>query len=59
MDHMDSLDLDIGQIYDDVMQCVYDDVDVKYDDVTMLKNTSQARALRLNNVFVLNEKYLC
>merc|ERR1712112_217012 len=28
MDTMDSLDLDIGQIYDDVMQCVYDDVDV-------------------------------
>merc|ERR1712107_965020 len=22
-----------GQIYDDVMQCVYDDVDIKYDDV--------------------------
>ena len=30
---MDNLDLDIGQIYDDVMQCVYDDVDIKYDDV--------------------------
>ena len=29
-------DLDIGQIYDDVMQCVYDDVDIKYDDVTLL-----------------------
>ena len=33
---MDGLDLDIGQIYDDVMQCVYDDVDIKYDDVTLL-----------------------
>merc|ERR1712076_348372 len=26
---------DIGQIYDDVMQCVYDDVDVKYDDLAL------------------------
>jgi len=34
-------DLDIGQIYDDVMQCVYDDVDIKYDDVTMLMTTDQ------------------
>jgi hypothetical protein len=29
-----AMDLDIGQIYDDVMQCVYDDVDTKYDDIT-------------------------
>merc|ERR1712106_624770 len=33
---MDTLDMDIGQIYDDVMQCVYDDVDVKYDDVNLI-----------------------
>ena len=33
---VDSLDLDIGQIYDDVMQCVYDDVDIKYDDVEII-----------------------
>ena len=26
---------DLGQIYDDVMQCVYDDVDVKYDDLDL------------------------
>ena len=26
---------DLGQIYDDVMQCVYDDVDVKYDDLPL------------------------
>jgi flagellar biosynthesis GTPase FlhF len=26
---------DLGQIYDDVMQCVYDDVDVKYDDLAL------------------------
>ena len=29
--------LEINQIYDDVMQCVYDDVDTKYDDVEMLE----------------------
>jgi hypothetical protein len=29
-----AMDLDISQIYDDVMQCVYDDVDTKYDDLT-------------------------
>merc|ERR1711892_1404535 len=33
---MDTLDMDIGQIYDDVMQGVYDDVDVKYDDVHLI-----------------------
>lgn len=33
---MDTLEMDIGQIYDDVMQCVYDDVDVKYDDVNII-----------------------
>ena len=38
---LDTLDLDIGQIYDDVMQCVYDDVDIKYDDVTMLLTAEQ------------------
>ena len=32
---------DLGQIYDDVMQCVYDDVDIKYDDVTMLLTAEQ------------------
>lgn len=29
-------DIDMNQIYDDVMQCVYDDVDVKYDDLPMM-----------------------
>merc|ERR1712183_815434 len=28
---MEGLDLDIGQIYDDVMQCVYDDVEILAD----------------------------
>jgi len=32
---MDITETDIGQIYDDVMQCVYDDVDVKYDDLAL------------------------
>jgi len=38
-DQIDSMDVDIGQIYDDVMQCVYDDVDVKYDDVNFMTDT--------------------
>jgi hypothetical protein len=40
----DPMDLDIGQIYDDVMQCVYDDVDTKYDDVelTLGQKTDEA-----------------
>jgi len=29
-------EMDLGQIYDDVMQCVYDDVDTKYDDISTL-----------------------
>merc|ERR1712061_868316 len=33
---------DLGQIYDDVMQCVYDDVDVKYDDLVQLGDASEA-----------------
>merc|ERR1719193_2638719 len=31
--------MDINQIYDDVMQCVYDDVDTKYDDVVLAAAT--------------------
>jgi len=38
---MDTLDMDIGQIYDDVMQCVYDDVDVKYDDVNLITDQGE------------------
>jgi len=38
---MDTLDMDIGQIYDDVMQCVYDDVDVKYDDVNLITDQAE------------------
>eukprot|EP00092_Neocalanus_flemingeri_P005309 GFUD01005717.1.p1 GENE.GFUD01005717.1~~GFUD01005717.1.p1 ORF type:complete len:913 (-),score=220.83 GFUD01005717.1:325-3063(-) len=38
---MDTLDMDIGQIYDDVMQCVYDDVDIKYDDVNIITDQIQ------------------
>ena len=34
-------DLEINQIYDDVMQCVYDDVDTKYDDVVMLDDSNE------------------
>jgi len=54
MDTMDSLDLDIGQIYDDVMQCVYDDVDVKYDDVTMLMDQPPVPPLRRNKELETN-----
>ena len=39
---MEGLDLDIGQIHDDVMQCVYDDVNIKYDDVEILTDQSPA-----------------
>merc|ERR1711892_613141 len=38
---MDTLDMDIGQIYDDVMQGVYDDVDVKYDDDHLITDQVQ------------------
>merc|ERR1712179_804330 len=38
---MDTLDMDIGQIYDDVMQGVYDDVDVKYDDVNLVTDQAE------------------
>jgi len=38
---MDTLDMDIGQIYDDVMQGVYDDVDVKYDDVNLITDQAE------------------
>ena len=41
---IESLDMDIGQIYDDVMQCVYDDVDVKYDDMNLLTEQTEAPA---------------
>ena len=54
MDTMDSLDLDIGQIYDDVMQCVYDDVDVKYDDVTMLMDQPPVPPQRRNKELETN-----
>ena len=30
-------EMDMNQIYDDVMQCVYDDVDVKYDDLPLME----------------------
>ena len=33
---------DLGQIYDDVMQCVYDDVDIKYDDLIQLGDAGEA-----------------
>merc|ERR1712106_607874 len=42
---MDTLDMDIGQIYDDVMQGVYDDVDVKYDDVHLITDQVQPPVL--------------
>merc|ERR1712211_1906 len=54
MDTMDSLDLDIGQIYDDVMQCVYDDVVVKYDDVTMLMDQPPVPPQRRNKELETN-----
>merc|ERR1719228_3268972 len=38
---MDTLEMDIGQIYDDVMQGVYDDVDVKYDDVNLITDQAE------------------
>jgi len=44
------LDLDIGQIYDDVMQCVYDDVDIKYDDVEILPDQPPVPPLRKKDV---------
>merc|ERR1712126_588537 len=46
MDTMDSLDLDIGQIYDDV--------DVKYDDVTMLMDQPPVPPLRRNKELETN-----
>merc|ERR1712037_348173 len=36
---------DLGQIYDDVMQCVYDDVDVKYDDLVQLGDAGVEKPL--------------
>merc|ERR1719510_1996378 len=47
---MEGLDLDIGQIYDDVMQCVYDDVDIKYDDVEILADQPPVPPLRKKDV---------
>jgi len=47
-----SLDLDIGQIYDDVMQCVYDDVDIKYDDVEILTDQPPVPPLRKKDVSI-------
>merc|ERR1712079_362148 len=52
MDISDSLDLDIGQIYDDVMQCVYDDVDIKYDDVEILNDQPPVPPLRKKDVSI-------
>jgi len=53
---------DLGQIYDDVMQCVYDDVDVKYDDLVQLGDASEAPIppprLRLSSVDAGVEKPL-
>ena len=53
---------DLGQIYDDVMQCVYDDVDVKYDDLVQLGDASEAPIppprLRLGSVEAGVEKPL-
>merc|ERR1711953_1355382 len=53
---------DLGQIYDDVMQCVYDDVDVKYDDLVQLGDASEAPVppprLRLGSVDAGVEKPL-
>ena len=53
---------DLGQIYDDVMQCVYDDVDVKYDDLVQLGDASEAPIppprLRLGSVDAGVEKPL-
>ena len=49
---MDTLDLD--QIYDDVMQCVYDDVDIKYDDVTLLMDQPPVPPQRRNKELETN-----
>merc|ERR1719211_291394 len=49
---MEGLDLDIGQIYDDVMQCVYDDVDIKYDDVEILTDQPPVPPLRKKDVSI-------
>ena len=49
---LDTLDLDIGQIYDDVMQCVYDDVDIKYDDVEILADQPPVPPLRKKDVSI-------
>merc|ERR1719264_2382001 len=53
---------DLGQIYDDVMQCVYDDVDVKYEDLVQLGDASEAPIppprLRLGSVDAGVEKPL-
>jgi hypothetical protein len=38
---MDCSELDLGQIYDDVMQCVYDDVDTKYDNIMALVDSQE------------------
>lgn len=34
---IEPMELDLGEMYDDVLQCVYDDVDVKYDDIQVKK----------------------
>merc|ERR1712038_2222912 len=49
---MEGLDLDIGQIYDDVMGCVYDDVDIKYDDVEILPDQPPVPPLRKKDVSI-------
>ncbi|XP_040576306.1 uncharacterized protein [Lepeophtheirus salmonis] len=33
-----NMDIDLGLLYDDVMQCVYDDVDVKYDGIDFTRS---------------------
>lgn len=35
---IEPMELDLGA-YDDVLQCVYDDVDVKYDDIQVIQKT--------------------
>merc|ERR1712152_12526 len=40
--------------YDDVMQCVYDDVDIKYDDVTLLMDQPPVPPQRRNKELETN-----
>ena len=35
-DESEPMDLDVNTLYDDVLQCVYDDVDIKYDTVQLM-----------------------